>query len=216
MNPNGAAWNFNSLSDRVAPIRSRSSSLTEDELTVIDPLFDSYAPKKALSSRNYASSFNTDYSHNLSDAELDACLERFTKEGLVFGPISTRASTYGLTPAGGSIWEAERRPIWELFCVASEGLESEGMCEVEITAYSHDVGRAYLSLAEECGVYSDFETADLLWRQPTPSRIYWKERPRPWCTAVHVRKNDWRMVDAERFKRDLKSWSDINDLIAWR
>jgi hypothetical protein len=192
--------------------RTSSSSLKDDELLLLDPLFDAHVSERALLAHNYASSFNTGYSHALSNQAVTACLATFEEEGLLFLPDPSRPSTYALTPAGGELWEAERAPEWSLYCVASEAPQDDGTCLVDVTAFSRDVGYAYLVAARHCGVYHGFDTDNLSWHQPTPSRIYWKEAPRPWCTTVRLRTNDWSSIDVARFRKEVTSWSDISDL----
>lgn len=195
----------------MGPRRTGSSALADTELIIIDPLFDCYVPLRALFAENYAEAFNTPYTHTWSRREVDTCLGRLVQDGLLVTRESAANPVFGLTRTGGALWEAERSPDWNLYCAVSEDWD-DTLVTLSVYAFSPEVGEEYLRLAKDCRIYSDVRINDTMWTQPAKSRIYWKDEPRPWCAVLRVREGEADPIEVTRFRKNLKSWSNINDL----
>jgi hypothetical protein len=185
--------------------------LDDDDLTLIDPMFDAYVSEAALQSSEYAEMFNTANSHALSAARVHEKLARLQEGGLVTTNASGR---YGLTPAGGDAWEKERTPNWDLYCVASEDWAGNELRAIEITAFSRDEGRRFLELSIECGLCPPNAIDSVKWIVPRQSRIYWKRDPIPWVAELSDL-GPWPLthVDRKRFQEQKRTWSEIGSLI---
>jgi hypothetical protein len=159
-------------------IRTRLSSLTDEELILMDPMFDTHVSRYPLLSENYQEMFNTGYSHGLAAQELDAVLGRLQQGDLIATADNGGTIYYGLTAKGGPLWEAERRPAWESFCTASEdGRGPNGLCSLKIVAFSREVGAQYLCAARECGLYPLLDLTRVAWTVASDLPIYWTGQP---------------------------------------
>jgi hypothetical protein len=100
--------------------RTHRTSLTDDELILLDVLFKWRICFAALRREDFAVGFNCD-SHNLDDVQLVETLARFCEEGFLRRKPSfdRRVKKYGgwfeMTARGGELWESERTPVWERF-----------------------------------------------------------------------------------------------------
>ncbi|NOY41488.1 MAG: hypothetical protein GXP26_06595 [Planctomycetes bacterium] len=102
------------------PRRTGATELTDDELLLFDFFFDKPAAAHLVRRGQYPIHMNVRYSHGLDDQQLQKTLSDLCQRQLI-----TRESDpeyfdgdwmYGLSPAGGALWEIERRPIWARYC----------------------------------------------------------------------------------------------------
>ena len=187
--------------------RHHTSSLTDDEVILLDPMFDSPHRPRALYRANYQDLFNTPYCHRLNDSDVDAALVKLCEAGLV----SYSDERYGFTAAGGLLWEGERRPPWSMFCSESEGCENDDdVWDVELVAVSRDLGQQFLRTAQMYGRYADVSMASLSWSPVERSPIYWKHDLAAWHTRFSSRVGDrW---DHDGFFSVRGWWSSIGNL----
>jgi hypothetical protein len=187
--------------------RQYTSSLTDDDVILLDPMFDSPHRPRAFYRSNYRDLFNTSYCHRLSDGDVDAALRKLCEAGLV----RHFDARYGLTPAGGLLWEAERNPPWSMFCYESEGGKGgDAIRDVEVVAVSRDVGEQFLCRAQMYGRYADVSMSSVGWSPMERSPIYWKQDLAAWYTRFPSKASDrW---DHDGFFSARGWWSSITDL----
>jgi hypothetical protein len=187
--------------------RRYASSLTDDELILLDPMFDSPHRPRAFYHSNYQDLFNTPYCHCLSDSDVEAALVRLCGAGVV-GYSNGR---YALTADGGRLWEAERDPPWPMYCYEAEGHQDGGrLWDVEIVAVSREVGEQFLCTAQRYGRYPDVSMASLNWSPMERSPIYWKQDLAAWHTRFPSQAGDqW---DHDGFFNAMQWWSSLTDL----
>lgn len=98
------------------------TTLTDDELILLDVMFDGFWMRPPLLRRAiFRERWNT-AEHSLSDEELRETLLRWTRSGLLEFGVEGYVR---ITAQGGSLWEAERTPVWDRFaCGHSRPLPS--------------------------------------------------------------------------------------------
>jgi hypothetical protein len=120
--------------------RTNETDLTEDELLILDALFEANNTYKSLRKKNYALYNNLPYSHNLDDRELRYSIKSLLQRGIIFSKTEActdrKTESYGLTNKGGNLWERERKPMWDSYCIDSsypvdyENISDEWILEV--------------------------------------------------------------------------------------
>jgi len=92
--------------------RTKETNLSEEELLILDVLFDARDRFESLIKENYASWHNLPYSHNLETNVLRDLINRLVENGILTSHPSDFDGRifYGLTEAGGKLWEVERVP----------------------------------------------------------------------------------------------------------
>ena len=104
--------------------RTGSTELSDDDLLIMDALFDGGSLLKNLVQKWLGIQGNMP-NHSLSNNELTETLKRWVKfrwltwERKTYSFYSRPARAYdviSLTSTGGAIWEQERQPIWERYC----------------------------------------------------------------------------------------------------
>jgi hypothetical protein len=179
-----------------------------DEVTILDPLFAARVPRSALSAENYSEWFNVP-SHGLASGEVDEILQSLVSRKLV--ALDPSAHWYGLTPAGGALWEARRNPDWSSYCEALTSSGAGDLSDLQITAVRKEVGQDFLELAVECGIYGDVVPAEVTW-SPCESPIYWKRDLSAWTTHCQVHEDDSLRAQTSRFVSEKRWWSELSDL----
>jgi hypothetical protein len=163
--------------------RSANSSLTDTQLVLIDPMFNSLIPPNALRASNYASAFNVRYSHSLSDQLLARTLSALVDEGVIQKLQRHNRTVYGLTDEGGATWETERKPDWSAYCFVAV-LPSPSKTKLEITTFSWDRAEKYLRLAAEQHAIGAPQREHLAWTTRRRSQIYWKRDVLPRSATI--------------------------------
>lgn len=103
------------------PQRTGLTDLSQAELLLFDSMFSCWVSAHLLPDAVYAFHMNCSYSHGLSDTQLDETLQRLIEQQLIQQRDGEDwpHSFLALTPAGGTLWEAERKPDWSRY-VASQ------------------------------------------------------------------------------------------------
>lgn len=97
--------------------RTKETSLSGDELLILDVMFWASVTYPMLRQCNFIAQF-AEQSHGLSDDELKSTLGRLERDGI----ITTETNSFeghpyiSITHHGGSLWSAERCPVWERYC----------------------------------------------------------------------------------------------------
>jgi len=184
------------------PPRTGSTRLTDDELFLFDALFDVWLPLAALRKEEFAA-LNLPYAHRLEAPALEATVRGLGASGWLRMRRRARRPDLGpsiaLTPAGGALWEVERRPDWDRFCIDFSGPEgSRGRWVLRIRSPLASVAEQFLDGATACGLYV-----------PIASRIARRE--------VRARMVPWKPLQAlAEIRMPLRSADQVSRLVDWR
>ena len=194
---------------RRRPSRTHGSGLTDDLLLIFDALFDRYDTLPSLLRGNYWSYHNLPYTHDMADHEVGEAIRGLMSDGLVTSRVkrgSKRTITfYGLTAAGGRVWEVEREPRWDRFCVDfSDDAEDGGPGWQVLQSPSAETLWEFLEVAGRCGL----EEIDPSRASMTLHRDYelvpWKTFPAvyelraPAAEGQPARITDWALYESGR------------------
>src|SRR4051812_30655548 len=107
--------------------RTHSTSLTNDELLILDAMFSKGATTPQIRRSNFLAQWNEE-PHNLDDAALEEALQGLLHNGII---AQTQHECRGyhywaMTQAGGEVWFAERCPIWNRYCTEHYNITSRG------------------------------------------------------------------------------------------
>jgi hypothetical protein len=119
-----------------------------------------------------------------------------------------------LTPAGGRLWELERRPDWDRFCIDFSRPEgSRGRWVLRIHSPLAAVAEQFLDAATACGLYAPL--ASRIARREVRARIVpWKPRQTLAEVRVPLRSvnEPARPVDWQRYETLRTWWRSIPEL----
>lgn len=187
------------------PVRTKKTYLSDAEILIFDFLFSYWVPQAFLTRDQYPIHMNCRYSPGLTDAELDDTLLRLQEQGL----IKQDEDFWGLTSAGGHLWELERLPDWNTYLNNTSSESDDGMI-LKVDCLDLDVGRRFVETALVCGLYT-FELEALREApQEKDALIYWRAFSSAWSLSVPAKfgdEADWELY----FKRQTW-WRDVNEL----
>src|ERR1044072_8707744 len=94
--------------------RSNKTNLIDEELLILDVLFDASDTFESFVKENYSSWHNLPYSHDQETGPLRELIEKLIRDGILKFHSSGADNKvfYALTETGGKLWEAERVPDW--------------------------------------------------------------------------------------------------------
>lgn len=151
--------------------RTHATSLTDDELTLFDVLFDCCAGLRLLRRDAIWGTFLR--RHSLDDEQLDEALRQFVAAGwMTSRPFPKRfGPNFELTPEGGALWESERLPDWNRYAT-----ESYDESSVKITATSPQTCEDFFRVGRETGFFEILGQPQILRASyRDPGRISWKD-----------------------------------------
>lgn len=200
------------------PWRSHETTLSDEELLVLDGCYHGWVTPQQLSESTYRLAFNCRHSHGLVDNELRGCVDRLRNRGLLAIESTLHSTTIRATRYGGSQWEAERRPPWDRFCDVLLGGRT-GRPDSRIIACSREplLPSAVLDALSRHGYWRPAPAgAKLRIRTIKTDRL----RLAPWRTSepltiaaaacvvfTSVRAVNWRAIRAEDWY-----WTSLNEL----
>jgi hypothetical protein len=119
--------------------RTNTTSLSGDELLILDVMFDSCAAYVQLRQCNFIAQHNVP-PHSLDDAALKSTLQRLLHEKII---EPTGGEFHGhpylaLTKHGGALWSAERCPVWQRYCYDRYRAVIRGRQIMSVAAVSAD------------------------------------------------------------------------------
>lgn len=120
--------------------RSYSSSLTDDELVILDVMFSGSVTWPMLRQVHFRNQFN-EAAHSLSDTQLVETLHRLLDMGIIVRRDETFRGhrRLAMTPAGGELWSSERQPVWDRFCTWHTHVPIDGRDLLTVIAVSPEV-----------------------------------------------------------------------------
>lgn len=171
------------------PRRTYATELSDDELLLLDFLFDISLSSHRLRRADYSLHMNCQYSHGLTDQELKPTVQSLVDRGLVRSRIRkvwqktsgrhNDSCIYSMSETGGRQWELERLADWDRFVVSSRpGLPTNIRGMIRIVCRSEQVGRLCLGAMFASGLVSPIDRIRV--------RTAWNARLLPWKTFERV------------------------------
>lgn len=102
---------------RKTPYRSDTTWLSNDDLVLLDVLFDGNVRTEHLRRKYFCDQWNLGYSHSLSDHQLSERIEFLRLKGVLRCGREGDRSVNQITELGGRLWSKERCPVWDRFCL---------------------------------------------------------------------------------------------------
>ena len=128
------------------PYRTKCTELTEDQLILLDVLFNGGAAYRLLRRSVFRGQWNLGYAHDLDDVELGHELNRLCEQGLLEIVSDESRSWFRTTPHGGALWSEERGAIWARYFESRQTETLSGRILMSVTAVSAQIRDDYLSL----------------------------------------------------------------------
>ena len=127
------------------PLRTHTTNLTDDELLLLDVMFNVAVIPPMLRQCNFTPQFNLP-SHAINDASLDLTLSRFIEDGIIqtLGDRFRGHQYISLTEQGGELWSSERCPVWERYCSTRETGSIKNKSFISITAVTSEIRDDFL------------------------------------------------------------------------
>ena len=98
------------------PFRTNKTWLTDDQLILLDVLFDGAAAFRLLRGKAFRGQWNLGYSHTLDDDQLQCNLRWLCEHGVLDEERFRDETVFRMTAAGGAFWSQERCPVWKRYC----------------------------------------------------------------------------------------------------
>lgn len=168
--------------------RTCKTNLTDEEVLILDVLFDSSDTFESLLKENYASWHNLLYSHALETNVLRERIEKLAGNRIIRSYTAGHDDRvfYALTATGGNLWELERAPDWERYCTDSSTVNEQGTWILTVESPSMTTARAFVECARDCHLY-EFDLDEI--RTTTRSKenmatVHWKTFPAVFSMSV--------------------------------
>lgn len=206
---------------RKLPYRTRTTWLTDQQLILLDVMFDFSVRFRNLRDGDFREQWNVGYSHGLTDDELRCQLRWLCEHGVLETYLADDGTRYRMTPSGLELWSKERSPVWSRYCRSSQKTTLRGRTLLSVTAASSRVRDDFLAwMVRYPARYRTITINDFgLIRWHSFDRLYvglatydevreWTpeeyavlvEEHRQWQSEMHLRRNWWRTVgELQRF-----------------
>ena len=125
--------------------RTNKTSLTNDQLLILDVIFDGGARPSRLRQRYFVEQWNAP-SHSLSDEQLTTTLKQWLNDGVLDVHSHDHGRYVAMTHAGGALWASERSPIWDQYCTVSYPAVIRGRTIMSVKCVSASVRDEFLRL----------------------------------------------------------------------
>jgi hypothetical protein len=193
--------------------RTHATVLSDDELILLDVMFDCRPPLRLLRRSVFRNQWNL-CSHNLDDEQLRKTIDRFCEAGILVSESSSWGEEiclyYGLTPHGGELWEAERTPIWDRYATERYGGYSSGRETVTIRALSASIRDDFWRVGNDARMWDSDGGRVRFWEISRHVLIYWKNFATIYVAVAHIRDCygcDWSLYNARR-----TWWRNVEEL----
>lgn len=204
---------------RRRPSRTFKSDLSDDLLLIFDALFDCNDTLPSLLRENYGSFHNVPYTHNLDDREVEEAVRELMSAGLLASRVRRglkRSTTfYGLTEAGGRLWEVEREPRWDRFCKDFHGPdEGGGPVWMEVLSPSEGTLWEFLDVTRRChfGLGQIDPSGANVTRHADYRLVPWKTFPAVYELRAPVTEERVNITDWGVYERGRTWWRCIMEL----
>lgn len=192
--------------------RRYMTSLTDEELMLLDAMWDGDCALWMLQKDQYQSMTDLPYCHNLEDETLIETLGILATQGLVRDYLYVYAETedkryFGLTPEGGAWWELERKPDWDNFCYSAE---RDGKWFVE--SPSLETAMNYAQWAYEAGWGASHPTKLQIIEKPMYRFLPWYDFPVVYELFGILQPKTYNL-DLDSYHERRTWWMDIPELL---
>ena len=214
------------------PKRTGGSVLSDDELIILDALaINGSCNINIIKKDNYPIHMNCSYSHDILDehienkmAELASkgwinlkigdvididfdCQEEKYKSSIKKGPI------YSITSDGGMLWEIERTPIWDSYCMDSSYSDEndDNIFYLEINCLSEEIGLKFAKCLLDCGLY-EYKFDKLKTTTPDPDFVPWKKFNNKFAWKVQLKESGDPDTDWDCYEKTRIWWRGIGEL----
>ncbi len=191
------------------PYRTGATWLTDDQLVLLDVLFNGGTSLRLLSRKNYLEQWNLGYTHKLNDASLECNIRWLCEHGVIERERDGEHTWFHMTPHGGELWSQERCPVWERYCMERYTTSSRGRTLMSVMAVTPEVRDHFLALwpqyaaRRRTAVVTD---RPLIGWHPFPQvyvGVASYEEPRRWTPAEYTvwaeqHRQHWAMLERER------------------
>jgi hypothetical protein len=195
------------------PPRTGATELTDDELLLMDFVFDVWAAERFLRRDVYHAHRNVRFTHGLDDEALSRTLRSLVGRGLFACEThDDEAPRYSLTPRGGDLWEAERKPDWTRYCRARLTGIASGAHRARVFSPDRTTLDRFISVATETRYYTNMPAR---WRHAQLANcalLPWKTYPTVHVALFKLPEQRFENVDWKRFTKERASWSCVSGL----
>lgn len=196
--------------------RTGETHLSDDELLLLDALFDKGGYWQMLRRDDFAKRHALPHSHTLDDNALQHTLARLREDALLqayYAPYDAPdyRQHWMLTPRGGALWQRERLPDWSRYCYATTYYDdTRALWRVESPALA--TAQAFAQTAHALGMGA-----------PSPQTLQHMELPQyqmlPWKSFPQVHRlfgarGATTFDDSAAYDAALAWWRTVNELIA--
>lgn len=125
--------------------RSGETSLTNDELLLLDVVFWIDATPAHLRRHGFEARWNSE-PHALDDGSLLATLSQLQRDRVLIQTSQEfRGQKYlSMTKEGGELWSLERRPIWDRYCSERYKITTRGRTLMSVAAVNAEIRDDFL------------------------------------------------------------------------
>lgn len=131
------------------PYRTGTTWLTDDQLVLLDVLFNGGASLPLLKREEFLQQWNLGYAHNLDDAALECNIRWLCEHGVLEPHRYGKYTSFHMSRNGGELWSQERRPVWERYCTDRYNITSRGRTQMSVMAVTAEVRDHFLALWPE-------------------------------------------------------------------
>lgn len=191
------------------PYRTGKTWLTDDQLILLDVLFDKSTSLRLLRRESFMEQWNLEYTHALDDAALECNIRWLCEHGILEPEHDGGRTRLQMTRDGGELWSQERCPVWERYCIERYTTTARGRTLMSVMAVSAKVRDDFLDMWPQ---YPARRRTAVITDRPLIewhpfARIYvgvatYKE-PRQWAPAEYTiwaeqHRQHWAMLERER------------------
>jgi hypothetical protein len=196
--------------------RTNATSLSDDELTLLDVMFDCGVPYHMLRQCMFMDYFNRE-PHNLDDVQLRNVIDRFCQQGILTSESEVVGNQnrvfFQLTGQGGALWESERTPIWEHYATDQYRGTRSGKTMISILAVSENVLDTFWQFGTEVGMWPNQRVRIRRRRLANRPLISWKTFPEIFAgVAILEGRDPLQIVDGTLFDARRSFWRDVLEL----
>lgn len=98
------------------PYRTLTTWLSDDDLLLLDAMFDCGVRFGHLRRDNYQLQWNLPYTHNYDDHQLQGRLDYLCQRQILQQQRAEGHTYFRFTVQGGDLWSQERCPDWQRYC----------------------------------------------------------------------------------------------------
>lgn len=165
------------------PFRTSATDLSQDELRLLDVLFNCAATLSSLRRECFRATWNQP-THNLDDAELQLTVGRLCDRGILVAQCHGDNDYVRLSENGGKLWSLERCPIWETYATERYGETISGKLFVTSVTTSPSTRDDFLRLGGPGATWQFDDARVRRFEIEKHTLIPWRRFPRLFVAVV--------------------------------